>query len=123
MRLGIAKYRTMMAELDIIGIHTGIVCNGSRSYQFLLNMQPVKHYTNRNSCNRHLAKLHREHIRNCWDILGIKETKNAKAIDRAYIARCEQLAFKSGGNMYAFIELTNARRAAHDLLTGKTKAA
>ena len=114
MRLGIEKYRAMQAELDIIGIHTSIVCNGSRSYQFMMNMQPVKQYTNRNSCNRYLAKLHKQNIRSCWDILGIKETRSQRAIDRAYIARCEQLANKSGSSMNAFLELTNARRTAYN---------
>lgn len=127
MRLGIEKYRKMQAELDIIGITTSIVCNGSRSYQFLVNMQPVKQYTNRHSCNRSLAKLHSEKIRSCWDILGINETKSISAINKAYIARCEQLAAKSGSGMSSFLELTHARKQAFHYAKGfdnhKIKAA
>lgn len=118
MRLGIDRYRSLQAELDVVGITTQIVTHGSKCYQFIANMKVVKQYRNRSSCNAYLVKLHAEHIKSCWDILGIKETKVVKRINEAYIARCEYLMNKSGDNTLAFCELTNARRKAYNEAKG-----
>lgn len=112
MKLGIDKYRTMQAELDLVGINTAIKMIGPKCYQFCVNFEVVKQYRTRSSCNSMLTKMHEEHIKSCWDILGITPTKTMKRINEAYISKCEVLARKSGNNMIEFCQLTEARKQA-----------
>lgn len=61
---GRIKYRAILHELDAKGIVVAIIRAGQKNYNFIENGVIVKNYKKRESCNKRLLKLKKNHANN-----------------------------------------------------------